>query len=976
MKKKSAFHSLRSNLREGGFFKLRVLFGVVLCFSAATILLFALNKASAQPRTAASQARPQMTGVPATNKIAPWVMERTANGQEAEFFVVLADQADLSQAATLQTKAEKGRYVYNSLLIKSRTTQGPILQFLRERGLKHRSFCIVNAILVTGSRDVAEALAARPDVARVEGNPHIQNELPQPGPSVEAPTYLQQPDTIEPGITYTHAPQVWALGFTGQNIVIASADTGVRWTHNALKPHYRGWDGVNADHDYNWHDSIHNSTGNPCGNDSPFPCDDFFHGSHTTGTAVGDDGAGNQIGMAPGAKWIGCRNMDQGNGTPARYIECMQWFLAPTRIGGGDPDPTKAPDITINSWGCPPSEGCSFDTLQAAVEAQAAAGIMMVVAAGNSGSACSTVVDPPSLYAASFTAGALNTGSDTIASFSSRGPVTVDGSNRIKPDIAAPGTGTRSCSNSSDSAYTTASGTSMATPHISGAMALLWSAIPSLRHQITMSRDTLDNAAVHITSTQCGTGGPPNNVYGWGRIDILAAVTGGSPTPTPTATSTATATPTATATATATSTATGTPIVTPTPTATATHTPTPTATATVQPTATPSGTPLCNIGWSAGQAFPSTQVRSVGVYFFGGLGPRFYAMGGRSDDTAGSDFTHPFEYTTFNGTWAIKTATYPDNQVNNMACGVLTVSGTPQIYCVGGSAAGATTATGRVFAYNPATDTLTTLTGDDWPGAQGTILPGGFAVTGNKLYILGGFNINVGSTNQIWQFDPTAAVGAKWTQRVNTPVGVMYAPTAAIGGIIYVGGASDYQGGTVVDTTNSFSFNPTTNTIGSIAAIPRATGETRGLAFQGKMLVMGGGRVAPNPSSEVDAYDPATNTWSANVPVPAFGTARRNFATDTNGFNQIWLSGGYAPTTATDSTEVFCSGLGPTPTATATPIFLTPTPTATATATSTASPTPTATATGTASATPTPRPSPTARPHLTPRPRPTPPPRP
>ena len=306
------------------------------------------------------------------------------------------------------------------------------------------------------------------------------------------------PDTIEPGINYTHAPQVWALGFTGQNIVIASADTGVRWTHNALKPHYRGWDGMNADHNYNWHDSIHDSGGNPCGNDSPFPCDDFFHGTHTTGTAIGDDGAGNQIGMAPGAKWIGCRNMDQGNGTPARYIECMEFFLAPYPIGGGQGDPTKAPDITINSWGCPASEGCSANTLQAAVEAQAAAGIMMVVAAGNSGSTCSTVSDPPSFYAASYTVGALTTGTDTIAGFSSRGPVTVDGSNRIKPDITAPGTGTRSCSNTGDSAYTTASGTSMATPHISGAMALLWSAIPSLRHQITDSRDALNNSARFI----------------------------------------------------------------------------------------------------------------------------------------------------------------------------------------------------------------------------------------------------------------------------------------------------------------------------------------------------------------------------------------------------------------------------------------------------------------------------------------------
>src|SRR6185312_10714103 len=118
MKKKSAFHSLGRSLREGGFFKLRVLFGVLFCFSAATIVLLALNKASAQPRTAAGHARPQINGVAAANKIAPWVMEHTASGQQAEFFVVLADQADLSQAAGLQTKGEKGRYVYNALLNK------------------------------------------------------------------------------------------------------------------------------------------------------------------------------------------------------------------------------------------------------------------------------------------------------------------------------------------------------------------------------------------------------------------------------------------------------------------------------------------------------------------------------------------------------------------------------------------------------------------------------------------------------------------------------------------------------------------------------------------------------------------------------------------------------------------------------------------------------------------------------------------
>ena len=431
--------------------------------------------------------------------------------------------SNLSGAAALATKQEKGRYVYDALRNKSQNTQGPVLQWLRERGLEHRSFYIINAILVKGSSEVAEALAVRPDVARVEGNPQIQNHLPQPEAVDEAPAYLHRPETIEPGINYTHAPQVWALGFTGQNIVVASADTGVRWTHNALKPHYRGWDGTTADHDYNWHDSIHDSTGNPCGNDSPFPCDDLGHGSHTTGTMIGDDGMGNQIGMAPGAKWIGCRNMNSNAGTPARYIECMQWFLAPTRIGGGDPDPTKAPDITNNSWECPPSEGCSANTLQAAVEAQAAAGIMMVSAAQNSGPNCSTVQNPPGIYAATYTAGALITGTDTIASFSSRGPVIVDGSNRIKPDISAPGTSNRSSYNTSDTAYASLSGTSMATPHVAGGTALLLSARPILHHDVAMQRTVLSNSAFHLTSTLCGSSGYPNNTFGYGRLDVKAA---------------------------------------------------------------------------------------------------------------------------------------------------------------------------------------------------------------------------------------------------------------------------------------------------------------------------------------------------------------------------------------------------------------------------------------------------------------------
>jgi serine protease AprX len=472
------------------------------------------------------------------DKVAPWVLEKTAGGKTAEFLVVLTEQADLSPARTLTTKSAKGWFVRDALWDTARATQGPLLARLRARGAPHRAFYIVNAVWVKGDRRLVMALAARPDVARIEGNPAIRNVLPPAeGPADDAP------DTIEPGISYVKAPQVWAMGFTGQGIVVGGQDTGYRWTHNALKPHYRGWNGTTANHDFNWHDSIHTG-GGVCGPNSPFPCDDYFHGTHTMGTAIGLDSdtppASNQIGMAPGAKWIGCRNMDQGTGTPATYLECFEFFLAPYPVGGnpGQGNPALAPDVTVNSWGCPlgpppGGEDCSPGTLLAAVMAQRAAGIVTEMSAGNAGPGCSTVNDPAAIYDGSFSTGALNTGSDTLASFSSRGPVLLlpvfaEGAKRVKPDIAAPGTGTRSATNSGDASYTTASGTSMAGPHVAGAVALLLSSDASLIGDPDAIEQRLADSAFRISTSACSStaGVYPNNLFGYGRLDILAAVLG------------------------------------------------------------------------------------------------------------------------------------------------------------------------------------------------------------------------------------------------------------------------------------------------------------------------------------------------------------------------------------------------------------------------------------------------------------------
>ncbi|MCG6963696.1 MAG: S8 family serine peptidase, partial [Acidobacteria bacterium] len=419
---------------------------------------------------------------------------------------------------------ERGTYVFDTLLSTAQRSQAPLRGWLDKHGVWYRPYYIVNAILVRGDRALVETLAKRKDVLRLEGNPHVYNPMPLPGPS------SAEPNGVEWNITRTHAPDVWAMGFTGQGVVVGGQDTGVDWTHPALIDHYRGWNGSTADHDYNWHDAIHESVGNPCGNDSPAPCDDYGHGTHTMGTVVGDDGGSNQIGMAPGAKFIACRNMDDGDGTPARYLECFQFFLAPYPVGGtpAEGDPSKAPDVTNNSWGCPTSEGCSWDTLKAAVEAQQAAGIMTVVSAGNSGPSCGTVSDPPAIYDASYSVGATNS-ADGLASFSSRGPAVANlgNPNLMKPDIVAPGVSIRSCL--PGGTYASWQGTSMAGPHIAGAVALIWSALPSLKNDQTATEDLINSSALPLSSVVEGCGGDyvngPNNSWGHGLVDVKQALT-------------------------------------------------------------------------------------------------------------------------------------------------------------------------------------------------------------------------------------------------------------------------------------------------------------------------------------------------------------------------------------------------------------------------------------------------------------------
>ena len=462
------------------------------------------------------------------DKVDPWVLQsgEVAADNQVEFLVYLAEQADLNPAAQMTSKAAQGEFVFKALTETARRTQASLLQELQEQGIPHRSYWIANMIWVRGDVRLVQNLAQRRDVAYIHANPQVR------GAQLDQAVPLTETNGIEWNIAKVGAPLVWTAGYTGQGVVVGGQDTGYEWEHPALINQYRGWDGSQADHRYSWHDAIHEDLGSPgdnvCGLDSPTPCDDYGHGTHTMGTMVGDDGADKQIGVAPGARWIGCRNMENGVGTPATYSECYEWFVAPYPPGASslEGNPSMAPDIINNSWGCPPSEGCTNpDVLLAVVENVRAAGILTVHSAGNSGPSCGTVNTPAAIYDASFSVGNL-TSEDLIASSSSRGPVMVDESGRLKPDISAPGTNIYS--SYLGGTYRSSSGTSMAAPHVAGVAALILSIDPRLSGQVNQLEQVLTSTAKGLTSTQeCG-GVPgdriPNNTYGHGRVDAYEAM--------------------------------------------------------------------------------------------------------------------------------------------------------------------------------------------------------------------------------------------------------------------------------------------------------------------------------------------------------------------------------------------------------------------------------------------------------------------
>ncbi|MCX4514594.1 S8 family serine peptidase [Streptomyces sp. NBC_01619] len=421
-------------------------------------------------------------------------------GQEATFFVVLDSHADLSDALRQRGKARKAA-VFQARRAEAARDQSSLTRYLDQAKIGYESYWIANAVKVTGDRDLVEQLAARPDVAALKQEQRYAIDTAAMGPVTA--TEAADPDW---GVKDIRADQVWSqYDDRGEGVVVATIDSGAQFDHPALKDNYRGNLGDGAvSHDYNWYDASGQCP-------SSTPCDNNGHGTHTTGTIAGAGG----IGVAPGAKWIAVKGCEANSCSDSSLLKAGQWILAPTDHNGQNPRPDLAPDIVNNSWG-----GGNTTFYQDMIESWNAAGIFEAFAAGNAGNGttCSTT-EAPGAQAPAYGVGAYDA-NGAIASFSGFGPSLVDGS--MKPNIAAPGVNVRS--SWPGDGYRAISGTSMATPHVAGAVALLWSAAPSLVGDIDATRAVLNDSARDVDDTHCGGTADANNVWGEGKLDAFAAV--------------------------------------------------------------------------------------------------------------------------------------------------------------------------------------------------------------------------------------------------------------------------------------------------------------------------------------------------------------------------------------------------------------------------------------------------------------------
>jgi subtilisin family serine protease len=454
---------------------------------------------------------------PTWNKVEPLLVDEFSTEGQADFIISFTEQADLSPASSMGWK-ERGEFVYNALKEVAGQSQAAAKDYLSKRGLTFTTFIAGNELYVSAGDQVsAIALAEMPEVGYIRATRtyHID---PLMGTSSMAgirwagdllanqtlTTVTYAPDALAWGIAYTHANQFWSsFGIQGNGIKVANIDTGVQWNHPALDQAFAcPGDPSNP--------ACWSDPSNICG--AGGACDNNGHGTHTMGTMVGDDDPALtwQAGMAPGSTWIACKGCESNNCSDFALNTCADWILAP----GGNP--VNRPNVVNNSWG-----GGGGDTWYLSkVNAWRASGIFPAFSAGNSYT-CGSIGSPGD-YQESFASAAVDS-AGSIAAFSSKGPSSFGHDPYTKPNIAAPGVSV--CSSIPNNGWSCGySGTSMASPHTAGAVALLWSCNPSLVGQVDLTFQALQNSAGISPAGKCGAppDGEGNYTFGYGYLDAYA----------------------------------------------------------------------------------------------------------------------------------------------------------------------------------------------------------------------------------------------------------------------------------------------------------------------------------------------------------------------------------------------------------------------------------------------------------------------
>lgn len=432
--------------------------------------------------------------------------------EKIRVIVYMAEQVDLKALNRDFTARKAGKAVrhyetVSRLRALAEQSQRGILNELSERAQRGEAeqleqMWIANMILGNLSKQTILDLAQRPDVAMIYEDGLLELDAP-----VEQSQASSVPNGSEPGLRRINAHRLWELGYTGAGSLVMNIDTGVFGTHPALAGKWRGEEaGVM------WYHAWYDQRSTP--SSTPTDYGSTKHGSHTMGTMVGLQASTNDtIGVAFGAKWIAAPTIDVGFSPHTSFtLRAFQWAADPDSNGIDNGD---VPDVIANSYQDPSvsSQQCNATAggYWTVIEALETMGTAVIFSAGNSGPNAQTLT-PPKNNPNIFTVGAIDANTSIIASFSSRGPSSC-GANIIKPEVSAPGVNVRSAT--SATGYGNLSGTSMACPHVAGAIALLKEVNPSLT--AVEIRDILFETAADL-----GTTGP-DNTYGNGLIDVWAA---------------------------------------------------------------------------------------------------------------------------------------------------------------------------------------------------------------------------------------------------------------------------------------------------------------------------------------------------------------------------------------------------------------------------------------------------------------------